>query len=262
MSRLVSASRTAAQRVSNWVDLQYSYIDEQLKAAGPRARGRMLDVGCGDKPYEHFFAPYVDSYIGVEHEATFSQTNAASSDRKPDVLYDGGRLPFEDASFDTVMSIQVLEHTPAPQLLVDEMCRVLAPGGLLILCAPFSFRLHEEPYDFFRYTPHGLRSMLAGAGLEIEETWSQGDLWSVLAHKLNSYLAFRLVGIQGLAARLGKMKHETKGHERASRLWLLPMVAPTMVAASAAARVLDRIAPDGTESLSYLLLARRAITRP
>ena len=253
----VASALKSARSVSNWVDLQYSYIDTQLKAAASRARGRLLDVGCGDKPYEHFFTPYVDSYIGVEHEATFAQTNAAAGARQPDVFYDGTRLPFDDGSFDTVLSMQVLEHTPQPQALLDEMARVLAPGGLMIINAPFSFRLHEEPYDFFRYTPHGLRSMLAESGLTLEETWSQGDVWSVVGHKINSYLAFRLVGIQGLASQLGKMKHETGAHARRSRLWLLPLVAPTMLAVSGAARVLDSIAPDGTEALSYLVFARR-----
>ena len=73
------------------------------------------------------------------------------------------------------------------------------PGGLLILSAPFSFRLHEEPHDYFRYTPHGLRSMLTGAGLEVEEIRPQGDLWSVVGHKLNSFLAFRVARMGSVA---------------------------------------------------------------
>ncbi|AUX20505.1 uncharacterized protein SOCEGT47_009770 [Sorangium cellulosum] len=90
--------------------------------ASPRARGRLLDVGCGDKPYERLFRPHVREYLGVEHQATFGAT-AAVSRGEADVLYDGARLPFPDASFDTVLSVQVLEHTP--ELAVAAGARVL-----------------------------------------------------------------------------------------------------------------------------------------
>ena len=64
----------------------------------------------------------------------------------PDVVYSGGTLPFRDGAFDTVLSVQVLEHTARPGALVAEMSRVLARDGLLILTAPFQFRLHEQPH--------------------------------------------------------------------------------------------------------------------
>jgi len=246
-----------ARRTADWVDLQYSLLLEQIAKAAPRARGRLLDVGCGDKPYEPTFRPYVTEYIGIEHESVFAQTNASTGARRPDLYYDGSRLPFEDASFDTVLSIQVLEHTPRPMPLLHEMARVLRPSGLLILSAPFSARLHEEPFDFFRYTPHGLRAMCGEAGLEVTEVWDQGNLWSVIGHKLNSFLAFRVAGIQGLAVEMGKHTQETSlGPDSKSRPWSLPFVVPAMVAIAGGARVLDRVAPDLTETLSYMVFAR------
>jgi SAM-dependent methyltransferase len=255
--------RKAARLTADWVDLQYSFILEQIARAAPRARGRLLDVGCGDKPYEAFFRPYVREYIGIEHEGVFPNTNASSAqtgpDRRPDLYYDGNRLPFGDGSFDTVLSIQVLEHTPRPQPLLDEMARVLAPDGLLILSAPFSGRLHEEPYDYFRYTPHGLRAMCREAGLEVTEVWDQGNIWSVIGHKLNSFLAFRVAASQGLALQMGKHKHEGKAapeQRDEGRPWLLPVVVPAMLAVAGGARLLDRLAPDGTETLSYMIFAR------
>src|SRR5258708_7541405 len=132
--------RRGVREASDWVDLQFSYIVADLKAVAPKARGRMLDVGCGDRPYEKLFRPFVSEYVGIEHEATFTQTTA-SKHGGPDMVYDGRTLPFSDRSFDTVMSVQVLEHTPDPQRLIDEMARVLHPDGTLILTAPFSFRL-------------------------------------------------------------------------------------------------------------------------
>jgi SAM-dependent methyltransferase len=252
--------RRAARVASDWVDLQWSLIVDLLARVAPQARGRLLDVGCGEKPYEHLFRPYVDEYLGIEHEATFAATAASTSERRPDLVYDGKRLPFEDRTFDTVLNVQVLEHTPQPGALVAEMARVLKDDGLLILSAPFQFRLHEEPHDYFRYSPHGLKVLCGEAGLEIVEVLAQGSLWSVLGHKLNSYLALRVARAGALAqAMVGKLPHEG-AQTQAPRWWTLPFVAPSMFGVAGAARLLDRFAPDPDEALGFVVLARRART--
>jgi hypothetical protein len=117
--------------------------------------------------------------------------------------------------------------------------------------------LHEEPHDYFRYSPHGLGALCADVGLEMLEVHAQGSLWSVLGHKLNSYLAFRVARIDGLAQSLGKLSHEGRSHSR-PRLWTLPLVAPSMVGIAAGARVLDRILADPGEAMGYLITARQA----
>ncbi len=248
--------REAVRRTSDWVDLQWSLVVLLLKRVAPQARGRLLDVGCGEKPYEDIFLPYVTEYVGIEHEASFTETAASHSHRRPDYLYDGKRLPFEDRSFDTVLNVQVLEHTPHPAALMAEMARVLKDDGILILSAPFQFRLHEQPNDYFRYSPHGLRVLCADVGLEVAEVHNQGSLWSVLGHKLNSYLAFRVARVGGLAQSLGKLPHEQPTVEKA-RLWTLPLVAPAMLGLAGAARVMDRILADPEEALGFLITARR-----
>lgn len=245
----------AARIAADLVDIQLSRVVASLARLAPRTRGRMLDVGCGDKPYEHLFAPFVREYVGVEHEATFDGTSAAARTRGV-LRYDGRRLPFEDASFDVVMSVQVLEHTPEPAALLAEMARVLRDDGMMILSAPFSFRLHEEPHDYFRYTPHGLRVLCDRSGLAIEEIEPHGSLWSLLGHKLNSFLALRVARVGGAAQALGKLGHEAHDGGGA-RLWTLPAVAPALVAVAAGAKVLDRLLPDPTETLGFTLVARR-----
>jgi len=249
--------KRAARGSSDWVDLQWSVTIQSLTDIAPRSKGRLLDVGCGDKAYEHIFRPYVTEYIGIEHEATFSATSAETHERKPDLFYDGKRLPFEDRSIDTILSIQVLEHTPTPGALVIEMARVLKDDGIMIITAPFSFRLHEEPHDYFRYSPHGLRQLCATAGLTIEYTEQQGSLWSVLGHKINSYLAMRVAHLDAFAQAMGKLGHENSSAE-APRWWTLPVVAPTMAAVALGARVLDRTLHDPNEALGFLVVARRA----
>jgi SAM-dependent methyltransferase len=244
-----------ARRAANFVDLQWTLVIRALESVAPLARGRLLDVGCGDKPYLEIFEPYVSQYLGVEHEASFRQTANATRTRGPDVLYDGKRLPFADGEFDTVLSVQTLEHTPEPQALLREMARVLHPDGLLLLTAPFSFRLHEEPHDYFRYSPHGLRVLCAEAGLVVERCEAMGNLWSLLGHKINSYLAFNLARVGGLAQGLGKLGHESNQSAR-PRYWLMPLVAASMTSVSVAAKVLDRVAPDDSESLGFVIVAR------
>jgi hypothetical protein len=99
--------------------------------------------------------------------------------------------------------------------------------------------------------------MCGEAGLEVTELIYEGDVWSVLAHKLNSYLAFRVVGIQDAAQKAGLLKHEPPISAR-GRLWLAPFVLPPMLLAAGTAKMLDRIAPDGTEALCFTVLATRA----
>jgi SAM-dependent methyltransferase len=250
------AVRQAARRASDWVDLQESLLLEVFARVAPQARGRLLDVGCGQRPYESLFLPHVEEYLGIEHEATFGSTHASTSAKAPDLYYDGARLPFADKTFETVLNVQVLEHTPEPGRLVVEMARVLKDDGLLILTAPFDFRLHEQPHDYFRYTPHGLRTLCDKAELEVVETHALGSLWSIVAHKLNSYLAFRVARIGGLAQAMGKLSHEGSA-AAAPRLWTLPVVAPLMVGLSTGARLCDRFFAEPDESLGFLIVARR-----
>lgn len=248
--------RRGARVTSDWIDLSWSTVRVLLRRVAPLAKGRLLDVGCGDKPYEDIFRPYVSEYLGIEYEGTFGQTDASSRVRKPDFTYDGKRLPFDDGTFDTVLNVQVLEHTPDPGALVAEMARVLKPEGVLLLSAPFQFRLHEQPHDYFRYSPHGLRTLCDRAGLELVEVHSQGSLWSVVGHKLNSYLAFRVARVGALAQSLDKLGHEGAQRRDAVRFWTLPVVAPMMLGISAMARLLDRVAHEPEEALGFLAVAR------
>lgn len=252
---VISAFRRAARAASDWVDLQWSLLVRALEAVAPQAHGKLLDVGCGDKQFERIFRPHVDEYLGIEHEATFSATAANLASSRPDYVYDGNRLPFEDASFDTVLSIQVLEHTPHPRQLMGEMARVLKKDGTLILAAPFSFRLHEEPHDYFRYSPHGLRELCGEVGLVVDRIEQVGSLWTLVGHKLNSYLALRIARIGATAQELGKLSHEAPSQPRA-RLWTLPVVAPAVLAISTAARIMDRLFYERQEALGFVIVAR------
>lgn len=81
----------------------------------------------------------------------------------------------------------------------------------------------------------------------------------MLAHKLNSYLAFNVARIGGLAQAMGKLPHEAPSQLR-PRTWTLPLIAPTMLGLSGAARVMDHYLADPEETLGFLVVARRMDT--
>ncbi len=247
---------------ASWVDLEAALLQDALREVAPMAHGRLLDVGCGAKPYEELFTAHVTEYVGIEYRDTFAETAASTvttgkdKGKGPDHYYDGTRMPFDDGAFDTVVSFQVLEHTPDPEGLLREMARVTKRGGLLILTAPFSFRLHEEPHDYFRFTPHGLKWLCTKVGFEVRSVTARGSLWSLIGHKLNTFLAFDVAGARAAAMDAGSGRQE-KSAEGKMRLWTLPFVAPAMIGIGGMARLLDRAAYVPTETLGYVVLATK-----
>ncbi len=164
-----------------------SMIEALTNAAASHANGRLLDIGCGNKPYERLFAPYVESYIG---------TDIVQSDLgKVDIVCDAAKIPLEDASFQTVICTQTIEHVPDPFSVVKEANRLLKKGGTFIITGPMYWHLHEEPYDFYRYTKHGFRHMLETNGFVHVEVISNGGKWALLGqviiHTLPKWISNR-----------------------------------------------------------------------
>lgn len=83
-----------------------------------------------------------------------------------DYVADAHRLPFKDSTFDVVLADNVLEHTLAPHVVASELERVCRVGGRLIIRVPFTYPLHSAPYDFFRFSPFGLRCIFRQVDVE------------------------------------------------------------------------------------------------
>lgn len=81
--------------------------------------------------------------------------------RKPDIVMDATALNFEQGRFDAVYMMEVLEHVAEPRTALAEVHRVLANGGRFVISTPFVFGIHEEPWDFWRFTRHGLEYLLS-----------------------------------------------------------------------------------------------------
>ncbi len=135
-----------------------------LKAILEYAReveGRLLDVGCGSKPYRSWFTRCSD-YIGVDIDREETRRRGIA-----DLVYDGKTLPFKDGEFDALLCTQVLEHVFTPVDFLRELARVLRPGGRMILSVPFAWDEHEVPFDYGRYTSYGLRYILEQSGFRV-----------------------------------------------------------------------------------------------
>ena len=173
-SQLAPASRIAAQKVAEFHSREIPL----------HAKGRLLDLGCGKAPMLGFYRSHAPSIV------TADWPNSLHSNPNTDVYCDLSRpLPFLDASFDTIILSDVLEHIPDPAQLWKEMSRILAPGGHVIGNAPFMYWIHEAPFDYQRMTPFAIEMQAADAGLRIEcmERIGSGlDTWTDLTSKMLS----------------------------------------------------------------------------
>lgn len=135
------------------------------------SRGLTLDIGAQNGPYAASFPRRIA--LDIRRGAGVQ------------ILGDAQALGIAGRVFDVVLCTEVLEHLPEPQQAIDEMFRVLKPGGTLLLTTRFLFPIHDAPHDYFRFTKYGLRHLLRRFEiLELqEETDSVGAL-AVLVQRL------------------------------------------------------------------------------
>lgn len=139
------------------------YVNKSYAIWNHNARGRVLEIGGGR----------------IERYIKNSITLNISSNFEPDILASGYSLPFKDNAFDTIISTEVLEHLEKPQAFVNEIYRVLEPGGAFFLTTRFIYEIHGE-IDYFRYTKLSLKRLFSRFRiLNVDE---QGSVLSVLLY--------------------------------------------------------------------------------
>lgn len=129
----------------------------------PQLKGKLLDFGCGEKPYQSLFTQ-VSSYTGLDYQGEGHD----HQNENVDVFYDGKTIPFSDESFDAVFSSEVFEHVFGLAQILPEISRVTKPGGQLLITCPFAWEEHEMPVDYARYTQFALKDMLEKNGYDIQ----------------------------------------------------------------------------------------------
>lgn len=154
-----------------------------IKHFAPAMKGKILDFGCGAKPYQHLFNKCTQ-YIGCDIESSGHD----HSNEKIDQYYDGHCLPFENEYFDGVFSSEVFEHVENLDEIIIELNRVLKIGGYMLVTVPFIWKEHEVPYDYRRFTSFGIKKLLIDSGFMIIDYKKLTSSCEALAQLCISYI--------------------------------------------------------------------------
>jgi SAM-dependent methyltransferase len=158
-----------------WLATKDLYAD--LRRILPRLKGRVLDVGCRDKPYEAWLE-LADECFGID----------ISPGPKVDLVIEPG-APWSaaSASFDAAICLQVLHYVADLKNFLGEIDRVLKPGGTLVLTVPFAYNQHTLVNDYWRFSVDGMRESFAVRS-EIVEIKPQGGIGSTMGLLLLNWL--------------------------------------------------------------------------
>jgi SAM-dependent methyltransferase len=221
-------------------DLQAGSIWRDLSLLLPERRGFVLDVGCGAQPYRSLVSPEA-TYQGIDHADAQRHFGYSMPDT---TYYEGDLWPFADATADVVLSTETLEHVPDPPLYLAQAFRCLRPGGRLILTVPFAARWHFIPHDYWRFTPSGLRRLLAAAGFTEIAIFARGNAVTVACYK-----------VMALLLRLAMPQIESTWKRialRALGIVMLPFLAMLALVAN-----LSLLFDGGDDCLGYTVIALR-----
>jgi len=144
-------------------------LERQIRRHADVVKGRVLDVGSGSHPRYRGFFKNCSEYIKLDIEGV----------PDVDVIGSAENIPLPNESFDSIVSTQVIGDVYDLHKVFAEFYRVLKPGGILFLTEGFSDELHDEPYDFWRFTEHSLRRLSEDAGFTVEMVEKRGGYFSV-----------------------------------------------------------------------------------
>lgn len=184
---------------------------------------RVLDVGAGEQPYRELFGH-------VEYLTTDWANSMHPGARGVDFVAPADNLPIASESFDAVLSTQVLEHVADPAAVLRELHRVLVPGGRIFITLPLAWELHEEPFDFYRYTRYGISHLLRAAGFTDIDARPRNDCFTTLAQLMRNTAGAMGRAPDGLdetreeAARMMRqMSDIVQGFAGLDTRWVLPL---------------------------------------
>jgi len=177
-------------KMGPWTVVLYMHrkkILNSLIKATPHLKGKLLDVGCGNKPYQSILP--TDEYTGIDVGITPHDKN------KVDLMFDGVNIPFGHDHFDSILCTEVLEHCTEPVTLLNEMYRVMKKDAFAFLSVPMFMEHHEAPYDFRRFTYYGIKKIADDAGFKIIFLEHRGNFLSVYLaakyHAISQFISMR-----------------------------------------------------------------------
>ena len=212
-------------------------LSASARAFVPRITGHVLDVGAGAQPYRQYL-PDASNYVSMDI------SGSAGADIVGSVL----DVPQDDSTFDGIICTEVIEHVSDPRRAIIELNRVSKPGALLYLTAPMSWGLHYEPYDYFRFTKYGLKTILEDGGFRVLETRQIGGVFVMTWARTSDVMVTLLY-------RAGFPLKYIIGNR--ARVAILSLVAfPFVVVGDVVATVADAIIPGtGRDALNWAILA-------
>ncbi len=239
-TRLDGPASQVVASARRFFDLQASTIWNDLAGELRTVRGTLLDVGCGAQPYRTL-VPAGVKYIGID---TADAKERFCYDMADTEYFTGDRWPVEDVVADTVLCTETLEHVLDPPGFLAEAKRSLRPGGRLILTVPFAARWHYVPFDYWRFTPSGIKHLLSESGFTDIEVYRRGNALTVACYKvivliLPLLMPHREGPLRRLASRVGGLA-------------LSPLLAASVVVGR-----LSLLRDGGEDCLGYTVLARR-----
>lgn len=143
----------------------------------------VLDLGAGTCPYREYFINceyFAQDFMKYKGEKLGGTTEYGDID----FICDISHIPVADASFDVILCTEVLEHVANPFPVLQEMSRLLKPGGKLILTVPFACGLHQEPYHFYSgFTPYWYNKFLPEFGFTVLEVTPNNGFYKMLSQE-------------------------------------------------------------------------------
>ena len=154
-----------------WRAGQQRRLEMIIRTAGERTKGNILENGCGVGMYVEHLAPLGRTIIGLEYDF---ERAAEARINSPHILNAAGEsLPLPTATFDLILSHEVIEHVQNDRSAIQEMVRTLKPGGRAVIFCPnrgYPFETHGIYWNgkyyfgnklFINYLPRTVRDKLA-----------------------------------------------------------------------------------------------------
>jgi len=160
-----------------WLSDRYHYQSRRLLEH--IEMGCVVDIGSGDSDHSKFLMESTKLWRFDYPDTNYRYGNP------PHVFADASSMPMRDGSVDSVLLLEVLEHVEQFDNVLTEIRRILKRNGALYLSAPFIYPAHDEPYDYHRFTRHGLEKDLARHGFKIEVIKQHGNSIVVALQMLN-----------------------------------------------------------------------------
>jgi SAM-dependent methyltransferase len=143
------------------------------------AKGRILDAGAGRLAFKFIFTARSADYITLDKYVARGEL---------DIVGDLNSPPLKGSQFDTILCLQVIEHTPTPQAVIKNLAALLKDGGVLVLSAPHLAYLHGEPQDYYRFTKHSLVYLVEQCGLKVLEIHPAGSIFGFLFTPISDFM--------------------------------------------------------------------------